>query len=67
MGGRNNTRRFNPDGTEIGDHDGTPIYGPQQFPPKDQVDAIGAAAVTYIIVRTLLRFAVPATNLVPTP
>lgn len=67
MGGRNNTRRFNPDGTEIGDHDGTPIYGPQQWPTKNQVDAVGAAATAYLIVRTLLRIAVPATNAIPAP
>lgn len=67
MGGRNNTRRFNPDGTEIGDHDGTPIYGPQQWPTKDKVDAAGAAVTAYLIVRTLMRFAVPVTNAIPAP
>lgn len=68
--GSGGTRRFNPDGTEV-THDGDPIYGPQQFPPQSANEmaqtagAFGAGYATYVIIRTVLRFLIPATNAVP--
>ncbi len=65
------TRRYAPDGIEV-THDGDRVFGPQQFPtPSAQqvqaAGAVGGLALTIFIIRTALRIAVPATNLIPVP
>lgn len=67
--GRKGRRRIEADGTEIADHEGTPIYGPQQVPqvnPSDAAKTVGALTILYWIISVGTR-AFPPRNFIPVP